>query len=209
MRKGKISVLLRVYCRKIISVQGIPKSEKERNEKKEYTRYFIRDDDFYSNIRSWCWSVFHIEYLCRCVCSLGFSLACVCSLNNKYHKYLKPRKMAIKADSIEQPSHERSDETRFCMNSSFGSRFVASNDLVFSIWWNEYIDTNCWLNGCGCELYNFFFLFSSTKSAFYIFLRGEKYVTYKKCFIKSNRLNVYIKVEQPTSGRERYSFLLK
>jgi hypothetical protein len=28
------------------------------------------------------------------------------------------------------------------------------------------------------------------QSAFYIELRGGKYVTYKKCFIKSNRLNV-------------------
>lgn len=38
--------------------------------------------------------------LCRGVRSLGFSLACVCSLNNKYHKYTEPRKTATKPDFI-------------------------------------------------------------------------------------------------------------
>lgn len=117
------------------------KSRRRRDGRKkrqeEYTewRCFIRDDEFYSNTnpKSWCvgrfalcrwlmlafffffFCLFHVEYLCRCVCSLGFSLACVCSLNNKYHKYIKPRKTATSHDSIERRGHEAQPEVASCL----------------------------------------------------------------------------------------------
>lgn len=90
------------------------------------------------------------------------------------------------------------------MNSALDIRFVTSNDLVFSIWWERVYRHELLAEWMWMWIVHFFTrLFTKTLS---IYLRGEKYVTYKKYFIKSNRLNVHIKVEQPTSG-EREIFI--
>lgn len=51
-----------------------------------------------------------VSVLSCCMSSLGFSLACVCSLNNKYHKYIKPRNSAKKTElactSANEAKHE-------------------------------------------------------------------------------------------------------
>ena len=138
-----------------------------------------------------CVSLFSYRISHRCIRSLGFSLACVCSLNNKYHINSKPRKKATKPDSIWTSSHEANAEV-LLSNIFYGVGIrvsLRSNErhgffhLVKRVYRYELLVEWMWM--WIVQKKNVFH-----QSAFYIFLRGEKYVTYKKCFIKSNRLNV-------------------